>query len=108
MKYVIELPEGVTIDPPTAVANKGPGDSDTEPRQFKLKVDCDGKPADVKLKIHYYACSPGMCEAKTHEYTIAFEEMGRNSRTYSFNRGQGRQGGGMRPGDGQARPAKGN
>ena len=97
MKYEFELPEGVTIDPPTAVANKGPGDSDTEPRQFKLRVDADGTPKDVKLKIHYFACSPGMCEAKTHEYTIAFKDMDRNSRTYSFNRGQGNAGGRAKP-----------
>ena len=97
MKYEFELPEGVTIDPPTAVANKGPGDSDTEPRQFKLRVDSDGTPKDVKLKIHYYACSPGMCEAMTHEYTIAFKDENRNSRTYSFNRGQGNAGGRVKP-----------
>lgn len=106
MKYVFELPNGVTIDPPTAVANKGPGDSDTEPRQFKLKVDSNGTPADVKLKIHYYACSPGMCEAKTHEYTIAFEDMNRNSRTYSFNRGQGAPGGTPKPANRQFGPGR--
>ena len=106
MKYVLELPDGVTIDPPTAVANKGPGDSDTEPRQFKLKVDADGKPGDIKLKIHYYACSPGMCEAKTHEYTIAFADMDRNSRTYSFNRGQGSPGGIPKPTSRQFGPGR--
>ena len=106
MQYVFELPEGVTIDPPTKEANKGPGDSDTEPRQFKLKVESDGKPADVKLKINYFACSPGMCVAKSHEYTISFEDMDRNSRTYSFNRGQGSPGGVPKPTNRQYGPGK--
>ena len=106
MKYELELPEGVTVDPATATANKGPGDSDTQPRQFKLKVDASKSPADIKLKLHYYACSPGMCEAKTHEYTIAFQDAGRNSRTYSFNRGQGAPGGVAKPSRQQFGPGR--
>ena len=106
MKYELELPEGVTIDPPTKQANKGPGDSDSEPRQFKLKVNSEGKPGDVKLKIHYFACTPGMCKGLTHEYTIAFEDMNRNSRTYSFNRGQGSPGGVPKPTNRQYGPGK--
>lgn len=102
MKYELELPEGVTADPATAVAAKGPGDSDTQPRQFWVNVDGHGKPGDIKLSLHYYACSPGMCEAMTHEYTIAFKDEDKNSRTFSFNRGQGAPGGrrgmGGRPG----------
>ena len=106
MKYELELPEGVTIDPPSATANKGPGDSDTQPRQFKLKVDADKKPEDIKLKLHYFACSPGMCKALTHEYVIAFEDMDRNSRTYSFNRGQGAPGGIPKPTNRQFGPGR--
>ncbi|QDT05057.1 hypothetical protein K227x_34550 [Rubripirellula lacrimiformis] len=106
MKYVLEVPDGVTITPATAVANKGPGDSDTEPRQFKLSVSADKPPGDIKLKLHYYACSPGMCKAMTHEYTIAFQDMDRNSRTYSFNRGQGGPGGGSQPSNRQFGPRR--
>jgi len=106
MKYELELPAGVTIDPPTGLAKPGPGDSDTQPRQFKLQVESDKTPGDIKLKIHYYACSPGMCEAMTHEYTIAFEDMNRNSRTYSFNRGQGAPGGIPKPANRQFGPGR--
>ena len=106
MKYELELPQGVSIEPSSGQANKGPGDSDTEPRQFKLKVDCDGTPADIKLKIHYFACTPGMCEGLTHEYLIAFKDMNRNSRTYSFNRGQGAPGGVPKPTNRQFGPGR--
>lgn len=100
MKYVLDLPEGVSADPTSAEANRGPGDSDTEPRQFWVNIDSDTTPGDIKLALHYYACSPGMCKALTHEYTIAFKPEDKNSRTYSFNRGQGAPGGGIRPGAG--------
>ncbi len=107
MKYVLELPDGVKADPATAVANKGPGDSDTQPRQFWVNIEGDKTLDDIKLSLHYYACSPGMCEAMTHEYTIAFTAEDKNSRTFSFNRGQGAAGGGMRPGGAGGRPGSG-
>jgi hypothetical protein len=39
MKYVLTLPEGVTATPVEATAAKGPGDSDTQPRQFWVDID---------------------------------------------------------------------
>lgn len=95
MKYVLELPEGITADPMEASAAKGPGESDTKPRQFWVNIKSDSKPADIKLKLHYFGCTPNLCKALTHEYTIAFKEEDRNSRTFGFNRGsRGQQRGG--------------
>ena len=107
MKYELTLPEGVTADPAEAVANKGPGNSDSEPRQFWVNIDSDGKPGDIELSLHYYGCTPEICEAMTHRYTIKFVEEDKNSRTFGFNRGQrgstgGGQVGGNRPGGGRA------
>lgn len=107
MKYVLELPEGVTADPVEASAVKGPGESDTKPRQFWVNIQSGAKLADMKLKLHYYGCTPNLCKALTHEYTIAFKEEDRNSRTFGFNRGskgqqQGGAGRGGRQGAGRA------
>ena len=49
MKYKLELPDGVTADLAEASANKGTGDSDTEPRQFWVNIDSNGKPGDIEL-----------------------------------------------------------
>lgn len=88
MKYVLQLPEGVTADPVEASAAKGTGDSDTEPRQFWVDVQADKTPGDFKLSLHYYACAPDMCKAMTHEYIISFVPENRGANTYGFNRGQ--------------------
>jgi hypothetical protein len=102
MKYVLQLPAGVTAAPAEASAAKGPGDSDTEPRQFWVDVQADKTPGDLKLTLHYYACAADMCKAMTHEYTIRFAPEDRGANTYGFNRGpRGRAGrkGGMRKGE---------
>ncbi|MEP3481702.1 MAG: hypothetical protein ABJZ55_20835 [Fuerstiella sp.] len=105
MKYVLELPDGITADQPEASAAKGPGDSDTEPRQFWVNIKSDSKPSEIKLKLHYFGCTPDLCKAMTHEYTIAFTEEDRNSRTFGFNRGSKNQqrgrGGAAGPGGGR-------
>lgn len=104
MKYELQLPAGIQADPATAVAKKGPGESDAQPRQFWVNIDGNTPLSDINLSLHYFACAPGMCEAMTHKYTISFTPEDRNSRTYSFNRGQGAPGGGMRPGSDGERP----
>lgn len=103
MKYELELPEGVTADPAFAIAEKGPGDSDTQPRQFQVTIDSDETPGDIKLSLHYYGCTDTMCKPLTHEYTITFKPEDKNSRTFGFNRGQGAAGRRSRPSAGGAR-----
>ncbi|MFI3330692.1 MAG: hypothetical protein R3Y38_02690 [Rikenellaceae bacterium] len=86
MKYVLELPEGVTASPHEATAKPGKGDSDSEPRQFWVDIK-GAKPGDVmKITYHYYACAPGMCEAFSHTYTIELTQEQKGARTYGFNR----------------------
>jgi hypothetical protein len=87
MKYLLQLPNGVTATPAEGSAAKGPGDSDAEPRQFWVNVNADKTPGDIKLTLHYYGCTPDLCQALTHEYTIHFAPENRGANTYGFNRG---------------------
>lgn len=89
MKYVLQLPNGVTATPAEASAAKGEGDSDAEPRQFWVNIKSNQPPRDIKLTLHYYGCTPDMCKALTHEYTIQFTPETRGANTYGFNRGPG-------------------
>lgn len=93
MKYTLTLPDGVVATPVEASAEKGPGDKDTQPRQFWVDVKSKEQLDDFQLKLKYYACAPGMCMATTHEYTISFEDENRGSRTAGMNRGNRGRGG---------------
>ncbi|MEO6788262.1 MAG: hypothetical protein ABI318_19235, partial [Chthoniobacteraceae bacterium] len=105
MKYLLQLPNGVTATPAEASAVKGTGNSDTQPRQFWVDVKANKTPGDMKLTLYYYGCTPDMCKALTHEYTIHFAPENRGANTYGFNRGPGGQGGnGGRGGKGGKRP----
>jgi hypothetical protein len=96
MKYVLKLPEGVSATPVEATAEKGRGDTDTRPRQFWVDIDGASPSDELQLALHYYGCTPDMCVAMTHEYTIRLENENRGSRTFGMNRGPG--GGGERAG----------
>lgn len=88
MKYKLTLPKNVVATPSEATAKKGPGDSDTKPRQFWVDISSD-KPFDkIELKLDYFGCTPSLCLALTHRYTIIMEEENRGSRTYGMNRGR--------------------
>ena len=93
MKYELQLPEGVAATPITATAQPGPGEKDSQPRQFWVDIESDGPPEDIRLSLHYYACTATQCVATTHEYTLSFTPDDRNSRTFGFNRGQRGRGG---------------
>ncbi|CAH8282006.1 ribonuclease BN (tRNA processing enzyme) [Mariniflexile fucanivorans] len=87
MKYVLELPEGVTASPQEASAEKGAGDSDTNPRQFWVEIK-GAKPSDkIELTLHYYGCTSSMCKALTHKYTINITPENKGARTFGFNKG---------------------
>ena len=45
IRFTLETPEGVVATPASATAAKGPGESDTQPRQFWVDIVSDGKPA---------------------------------------------------------------
>ena len=87
MKFSLDVPENVTASPREASAAKGPGDSDTQPRQFWVDIKSQAPLSDIKLKLSYFGCTPDMCEALTHKYTIQFTPEDRGSNTYGFNRG---------------------
>ena len=90
MRFTLETAEGVVATPAQATAARGPGDSDTQPRQFWVDIVSDGKPAPATLTLHYFGCTPEFCEPLTHQYTIAFEAEDRAARTFGF-RGGGNQ-----------------
>lgn len=87
MKYTLTLPEGVTATPKEASAKKGPGDSDTLPRQFWVEVKGAHPGEEIQLRVDYFGCAPGMCLALSHDYTIRIESEDRGSATYGLNRG---------------------
>ena len=93
MQYTLELPKGITASPAEATAAMGPGDSDTQSRQFWVDLQSKQMPSEFTVKLHYYACTPDMREAKTHEYLVRLEPENRGASTYGFNRGPGGQGG---------------
>ncbi len=87
MQYSLTLPEGVKATPAQARAKKGPGDTDTLPRQFWVEIDSEERPEKIQLTLDYFGCTPDMCMALTHEYTIYLKDENRGSRTYGMNRG---------------------
>lgn len=92
LKYVLELPEGVSATPVEASAAAGEGDTDTEPRQFWVDIESDGRPGDITLTMHYYGCTPEMCMAMSHQYTISFVSEDRAARTYGIRGQRGERG----------------
>lgn len=87
MKYTLELPQGVMATPQEATAEKGDGDSDTQPRQFWVDIS-GAHPSDmIELTLHYYGCTPNMCQALTHKYIISIAPEDRGARTFGFNKG---------------------
>ncbi|MFR9651218.1 MAG: hypothetical protein SNG35_04255, partial [Rikenellaceae bacterium] len=70
MKYTLKLPDGVKATPQEASANRGRGDSDNGPRQFWVDIKGASPLDKIEVTYHYYGCTPYMCEAFTHSYTI--------------------------------------
>jgi hypothetical protein len=87
MKYILQLPAGVTATPSEASAAKGSGDSDTEPRQFWVDVKGAHTGDEIELTLHYFGCAPGVCMALTHKYTLRIEATNNGAITYGINRG---------------------
>lgn len=92
MYYELELPQGVRATPQQASANKGVGDSDTEPRQFWVDISGASPSDKLELTLYYYGCTPDMCEALTHKYTIILADDDKGARTFGFNKGNRRGG----------------
>lgn len=89
MKYVLSAPDGSTVTPAEAVASRGQGESDTEPRQFMIDVSDLEPGATMKLTLHYYGCTDEFCKPLTHEYLIRLAAEDRAASTFGF-RGGGR------------------
>lgn len=90
MKFVLSVPDGITATPTEASAARGPGDSDTLPRQFWVDIEGAIPYDELGLTLHYYGCTPDMCMALTHKYTVLLEDENRGSRTFGMNRGRRR------------------
>jgi len=106
MKYKLTLPKGVTATPAEATAKKGPNDSDIQPRQFWVDVKSDSPIEEMQLQLNYFGCTPDLCLALTHEYTIRFEFENRGASTYGLNRGPG--GNGRTQGNNNRSSSRGN
>lgn len=105
MRYQLTLPEGMTATPAEASAQVGHGDKDSQPRQFWVDIKSNGTPGPIELKLDYFGCTPDMCMALTHGYTIELKDQNRGSRTYGMNRGGPRASKGTR-GSGKRETAK--
>jgi hypothetical protein len=88
MKYALTPPKGVSATPAEAAAAKGSGDSDTLPRQFWVDVNGASAGDEFQLALHYFGCTPDLCMALTHDYTISLVAEDRGSSTFGFNRGE--------------------
>lgn len=87
MRYTITTPDGITASPAQASAEQGEGESDRLPRQFWVDIKSDSKRKEFLLQLDYYGCTPDMCMALTHEYTVVLEDENRGARTAGMNRG---------------------
>ncbi len=98
MKFTLELPDGVKASPQSATAKRGEGDSDSDPRQFWVDIKGASPGDKIVVTYHYFGCTPDICEAFTHTYTIELTPQGQGASTFGFNKGsrgtQNRAGGG--------------
>ena len=88
MQYTITSPTGVVVNPKTATAVIGEGDSDTLPRQFWIDISADEPFDSLDLQLNYYGCTPDLCMALSHQYTVFIKNEDRGARTYGMNKGQ--------------------
>ncbi|MDO7172299.1 redoxin domain-containing protein [Mariniflexile sp. AS56] len=92
MKYSLTLPNGVRATPSEATAKEGAEDSDTKPRQFLVDIK-NAKAGDkIKISLHYFGCTPTMCKAMTHDYTITLTAEDRGAITAGFNKNRNNTG----------------
>lgn len=91
MQYSLTLPDGVEATPAIASAKKGPGDQDTNPRQFWVSIKSDEPINEMKLTLNYFACTDSLCLALSQTYTVYFQAADDGSRTFGMNRGSKRR-----------------
>ena len=94
LKFSLETPEGLKVNPREGVAPKvEKAEADIDPREFLLEIEGAGR-EPMKLKVEYFACDNDdrWCKAVTHEFEISFR----------IDRDGGRvSGSGRKPGDGK-------
>ncbi|KLU06729.1 RNA-binding protein [Rhodopirellula islandica] len=103
--------EGATVSPATGHAQRLEVESDNEPREFLVDVKGWDEGEPLLVKIQYFACNKekGWCKSVQQEFTVWRDEdesagmvNGRShfpgGRGNSRQGGQGRTGGGQRPG----------
>ncbi|MEX0321891.1 MAG: peroxiredoxin family protein [Puniceicoccaceae bacterium] len=86
MQYKLSVPEGVSASPLEATARKGPGDSDTEPREFWVTFDGGELPQSIELEMNYFGCTDTMCLPFTQRYTVQMQQDMFEGWTYGFSR----------------------
>ncbi|MGZ0657521.1 TlpA family protein disulfide reductase [Coraliomargarita sp. W4R53] len=87
MQYTLTLPDGGKATPAIASAQKGPGDKDSEPRQFWVSIDASAPLETMQLNLKYFACTDSLCLALSQNYLIHLEAINDGSRTFGMNRG---------------------
>jgi len=91
MKYQLTTPNYMEASPIEATAQKGEGESDTKPRQFVVDIKNAKAGDDIKVALHYFGCTPTMCEAMTHEYTITLTIENNGAITAGFNKNRAKR-----------------
>lgn len=91
MQYTLTSPGEAKAMPAIASARKGPGDKDSEPRQFWVSIDASAPLETMQLNLKYFACTDSLCLALSQNYLIHFEAINDGSRTFGMNRGKKRK-----------------
>lgn len=76
MKFTIDAPEGVTIDPPSGEAAKvTAAESDLDPREFLAEITGGSADAPLTVTVDYFACDDAgkWCKPVTQIFEITLE-----------------------------------
>lgn len=76
LKYELEVPEGVTVEPIHGAAAKVEAEADIDPREFLIQVRTDRPLQEpLRVKVHYFACNDeaGWCKPVSQEYSVALQ-----------------------------------
>lgn len=89
VKWELELPEGVVIEPPRGEGPKVDRPADADPREFLLDVTLNER-RPVTLTVKYFACNDkeGWCRPVTQSYTIEWREDPDGGRSQMRGRGR--------------------
>lgn len=71
LSYQLEVPDGVEVEPRSATAPRVAAASDSDPREFSVKVTKWPADAPLRLQVKYFACEADQtCHAVTQSYVL--------------------------------------